>query len=271
MRPKLIVYPDKSTLAEAAAQRTLLTLLDDFGTEPDRERVDVLLTGGSDTIAALKYMADNPLIRAVDWQRVHLWWADERFVRSDDSARNALMAHHNLLNRLVQAGQLPQGNIHEMPADERSDKNPAQTQDQQHIDELLDDKAREYERQIVEALGDAPRFDLALLGMGPDGHYASLFPGHREIEVTDRIVVGVSDSPKPPPLRLTLTVPVLARTRRTWFLTAGEEKADALKQVFNNPNNPAYPASFADGTEEYYWFTDPGAAAQILKSDITVA
>ena len=334
MEPTLIVYPSKRTLAEAVAQRTLLAILDDFGVEPDRKRLDIALTGGSDTIAALKDMAGNPLVRVIDWPRVHIWWADERFVATDDSDRNVLQARRMLLDELVHDRLMPENNIHPMPADGRRGSarlrpaQPAQavqgrstaaarnqptemsqaqstdlrqdrrtaarlarsagaeqelpvqatesqdltatpesverlTQNRQGTDAILDRAAREYERNLTTELGDEPAFDLALLGMGPDGHYASLFPGHREITVTDRVAVGVSNSPKQPPLRLSLTAPVLARTRRTWFLTAGDGKADALAHVFALPNNPEYPASFGNGTKEYIWFTDPAAAGHI--------
>ena len=212
MQPALIVYPDKPTLAEAVAQRTLLAILDDLGARPGRERLDIALTGGSDTIAALRDMAGNPLLRAIDWQRVHIWWADERFVAEDDSDRNALQARQALLDSLVQEGKLPEGNIHEMPADGLggpaglrraqpadvgANSEPVQglIKEGSETDALLESAAREYERDMIAELGDAPVFDLALLGMGPDGHYASLFPCHREIAVTERLAVGVSSSP----------------------------------------------------------------------------
>ena len=267
-KPTLIVYSHKSTLAQASAQRMLLAILDAFGTEPSRTRVDVALTGGSDTIGALQQAAKNPLIEAIDWSRVHVWWGDERFVAADDPDRNALQARDALLGRLVDAGRLPERNIHEMPAGQRPAEQITAAQQAspanlQHTDALLDAKAREYEQELTAELGDEPTFDLALLGMGPDGHFASLFPEHTEITITDRLVVGVSHSPKLPPLRLSLTAPVLARTRRTWFLTAGTSKSVTLAHVFATPNNPEYPASFGNGTEEYVWFTDAAAASQI--------
>ena len=119
MEPTLIVYPSKRTLAEAVAQRTLLAILDDFGAKPDRHRLDIALTGGSDTIAALKDMAGNTLVQAIDWRRIHIWWADERFVAADDNDRNGLQARRALLDALVSQGRLPETNIHEMRADER--------------------------------------------------------------------------------------------------------------------------------------------------------
>ena len=141
-----------------------------------------------------------------------------------------------------------------MPADERNAEEIAKASDAEN-DAILDAAAREYEEEIIGLLGKEPVFDLAILGMGPDAHMASLFPGLPQIHNRDRIVLGVNHSPKQPPMRLTLSVPVLAHSRRTWFLTAGEQKGKALMNVLSGSNNPDYPASFANGTEEIAWLT----------------
>lgn len=259
----LIIYPDKETLAQAGAQHTLLAVLDALSGHPRRSRVDVALTGGSDALRALQYMAGNPLIGHIDFSRVHFWWADERFVAGDDEDRNGLQARRALLDGLVRKRLLPDANIHEMPADTRPPQDIAEAGDAA-TDALLKDAAASYERELIEQLGIEPSMDLLLLGMGPDGHYASLFPGHTEINVTDRLVVGVNHSPKLPPLRLSMTAPVLARSRRAWMLTAGAEKAEATAHVFAREHNPDYPASFASGTEELLWLTTPDAAATVI-------
>ncbi|MCI1832825.1 MAG: 6-phosphogluconolactonase [Bifidobacterium sp.] len=260
---RLIVYADKRVLAQAAAQRTVLTILDILDARPAPQRVDVGLTGGSDAIAALALMAENPLIDAIDWSRVHVWWGDERFVAPDSADRNAVQARTGLLDSLVRRGLLPQSNIHEMPADIRSAQDVSEAGERQNA-KLLDGAARHYEEEIVRELGSDPRMDLLILGMGPDGHYASLFPHFPQIGITDRMAVGVTGSPKPPSLRISLTAPLLARSARTWFLTAGAGKADALAHVFAHPNDPAYPASFAAGMRELLWMTTPDAAANLL-------
>ena len=141
-----------------------------------------------------------------------------------------------------------------MPADERNAEEIAEASDAEN-DAILDAAARDYEEEIVSILGKEPVFDLAILGMGPDAHMASLFPGLPQVNNRDRIVVGVNHSPKLPPMRLTLTVPVLAHSHRTWFLTAGVEKGAALMNVLSGDNNPEYPASFANGTDEISWLT----------------
>ena len=193
---------------------------------------------------------------------------DERFVPAYDTDRNALEARRLLLDQLVADGKLPESNIHEMAADTRSADDIADVMDQADSDDasvraaadaandaLLDDVASDYERELVNELGPEPVIDLMILGMGPDGHYASLFPGHDEVKVTDRLTVGVNHSPKMPPLRVSLTAPLIARSRHTWFFAAGAGKAESLAHVFEQPNNPDYPSSYANGVDEFIWFS----------------
>jgi 6-phosphogluconolactonase len=284
---KLEVYKNPETVARAAAQRTLLAILDDLSehgngvstpaSKPLRERYDVALTGGSDVLRMLTSMASNPLIDAIDWNRVHFWWGDDRFVAPTDKDRSSWQARERFLNKLVADGKLPKGNIHEMAADVRTPEEVAAASDAQN-DQLLTEAATSYENELYRELGGGkeqqedrtqsqplPAMDLLILGMGPDGHYASLFPGHEEINVNDpaRLAVGVSHSPKMPPLRISMTSSMLARSRRTWMLTCGAGKADATARVFAQANNPAYPASFATGTEEFLWFTTPDAIERL--------
>lgn len=268
---KLIVYPNKDLMIQAGAQRFVLALLDLLAERlPDgthRARVDVALSGGS-AAKPLGLALNVPLADAVDWSRVHFWWSDERFVPAYDTDRNALEARRLLLDQLVADGKLPESNIHEMAADTRSADDIADVMDQADSDDasvraaadaandaLLDDAASDYERELVNELGPEPVIDLMILGMGPDGHYASLFPGHDEVKVTDRLTVGVNHSPKMPPLRVSLTAPLIARSRRTWFFAAGAGKAESLAHVFERPNNPDYPSSYANGVDEFTWFS----------------
>ena len=268
---KLIVYPNKDLMIQAGAQRFVLALLDLLAERlPDgthRMRVDVALSGGS-AAQPLGLVLNDPLADAIDWSRVHFWWSDERFVPAYDTDRNALEARRLLLDQLVADGKLPESNIHEMAADTRSADDIADVMDQADSDDasvraaadaandaLLDDVASDYERELVNELGPEPVIDLMILGMGPDGHYASLFPGHDEVKVTDRLTVGVNHSPKMPPLRVSLTAPLIARSRHTWFFAAGAGKAESLAHVFEQPNNPDYPSSYANGVDEFIWFS----------------
>lgn len=268
---KLIVYPNKDLMIQAGAQRFVLALLDLLAERlPDgthRMRVDVALSGGS-AAQPLGLVLNDPLADAIDWSRVHFWWSDERFVPAYDTDRNALEARRLLLDQLVADGKLPESNIHEMAADTRSADDIADVMDQADSDDasvraaadaandaLLDDVASDYERELVNELGPEPVIDLMILGMGPDGHYASLFPGHDEVKVTDRLTVGVNHSPKMPPLRVSLTAPLIARSRHTWFFAAGAGKAESLAHVFEQPNKPDYPSSYANGVDEFIWFS----------------
>lgn len=268
---KLVVYPDKDLMIQAGAQRFALALLDMLAERlPDsthRTRVDVALSGGS-AAQPLGLVLDDPLAEAIDWSRVHFWWSDERFVPAYDTDRNALEARRLLLDKLVADGKLPESNIHEMAADVRSTDEIADAMANAESDDdavraaadaandaLLDATARDYEAELIRELGPKPTIDLMILGMGPDGHYASLFPGHDEVKVTDRLAVGVNHSPKMPPLRVSLTAQMIASSRRTWFFAAGASKADSLAHVFAKPNNPNYPSSYANGVDEFIWFS----------------
>lgn len=268
---KLVVYPDMDLMIQAGAQRFALALLDLLAERlPDsthRTRVDVALSGGS-AAQPLGLVLDDPLAEAIDWSRVHFWWSDERFVPAYDTNRNALEARRLLLDKLVADGKLPESNIHEMAADVRSTDEIADAMANAESDDdavraaadaandaLLDAAARDYEAELIRELGPEPTIDLMILGMGPDGHYASLFPGHDEVKVTDRLAVGVNHSPKMPPLRVSLTAQMIASSRRTWFFAAGASKADSLAHVFAKPNNPNYPSSYANGVDEFIWFS----------------
>ena len=234
---KTVVYPNPQVLAEAVAARTLLTIIDLLA-EPNRKRVDIAVTGGTDGNRVFAAMNASPLNDAVDWSRVHVWWGDERFVAADDDDRNAKQARR-FLNILVERGLMPEENIHEMPADTRDAAQIAAATDEEN-DAVLADAAAAYQKELIEQLGEEPTLDIALFGVGPDAHFASLFPGRSEVLIDDPhvLVAGVRDSPKPPPLRVTLTVPMIARSRRTWVFASGERKADAVAAAFAQPRNP---------------------------------
>ena len=143
-------------------------------------------------------------------------------------------------------------------AEEIAAASPEQT------DAVLAEAAAEYQRELTAQLGENPALDIAMFGMGPDAHFASLFPDHGEAEIDDPhvLVAGVRDSPKPPPLRLTLTVPMIARSKHTWVFTSEERKAGAVKAAFAQRNNPHAPSSYADG-KELLWLIDEGAASKL--------
>ncbi len=152
---KTIVYPNPEVLAQAVAARTLLTIIDLLA-EPDRQRVDIAVTGGTDGIYVFRVMGESPLADAVDWRRVHVWWGDERFVAADDDDRNAKQAREAWFGKLIEDGRMPAGNIHEMPADGRDAEEIASASPEQ-TDAVLAAAAAEYQRELVEQLGREPR------------------------------------------------------------------------------------------------------------------
>ena len=248
-------YNNPDVLSAVAAQRLAILIMESQANVQNLDKpFHLLITGGTDSIRMFQMLASNPLLTVIDWDLVHIWWADERFVAYDSEDRNARKTREALLDLLTSHKALAESHIHEMPADERSAEEIAAASDAEN-DAILDAAARDYEEEIVGLLGKEPVFDLAILGMGPDAHMASLFPGLPHVNNRERIVVGVNHSPKLPPMRLSLTVPVLAHSSRTWFLTAGAEKGAALMNSLSGANNPEYPASFANGTDEISWLT----------------
>ena len=190
----------------------------------------------------------------VDVSRLHIWWGDERFVDPDSSDRNEVGVRDPLLEPLQEAG-LPARNIHVMPS-------PADGMS-------LDDAAAWYGQQLDLSGGDEPFrtrgrafFDVLMLGVGPDGHVASLFPEHPDQRQVGATAVAVTGSPKPPPERISLTWPVLNSARHVALLVAGEEKAAAVAAA-HGPIEPwTVPASAVRGLHSTTWFLDRAAASQ---------
>lgn len=241
--PDEIVRPDKASLAREVAGR-LLWVLSSLTSEGDRT-AHVSLTGGSMGIGSLAAVAAHPDRDAVDWSRVHLWWSDERFVARDDDERNALQARRALGDAI----DIPAANVHEPRAAGEGS---------------LDDAARAYAEELREHAPEgavAPRFDVCLLGVGPDAHIASLFPGRDEVHVDDATVLPVRESPKPPPERITFTLPVINGSARVWLVVAGSDKADAVAKVRAGAPLSDAPAAGARGDVETILFVDEAASA----------
>lgn len=255
-RREMVIYPTKKILVTAVATRLLLKISDLL---TKQERVDVALTGGGTGIDVLRAANENTAQGIIEFPRVHFWFGDERFVQKDSDDRNAKQAREAWLDSLVRNGLLPEENIHEMPADTRTrqeaDVAPARTND-----EILDAAAQTYNDELREALAgkDNPVLDIALFGVGPDGHFASLFPHHHAMQVHDPDVrvTGVSHSPKMPPLRLSLTLPFIQSTRYVWMVASGLTKADAVHSAIDHPGDPDIPSSFAAGRHQTLWMID---------------
>ncbi|QTX04658.1 6-phosphogluconolactonase [Agromyces archimandritae] len=235
---RVVVRADKAALAEEVAARFLRVLASGDGP------VHVALTGGSMGAAVLAAAADRPEAGEVDWGRVHFWWGDERWLPAGDDERNDAQADAALLDRVDAGG------IHRFPS---TDSGLG-----------LDEAAAAYTAELA-AFGDAehpyPAFDIAFLGVGPDGHIASLFPHRLEIRVEDRPVVAVRDSPKPPPERLSLTLPVLNASERVWLVLAGADKAWALGAALSGSDET--PAASVFGRAETVFFADAAASTEV--------
>ncbi|RYP87543.1 6-phosphogluconolactonase [Nocardioides guangzhouensis] len=201
------------------------------------------LTGG--TIADHVHQAIARLSpgSSVDWSRVVVWWGDERFVAPDSPDRNASQARAAFLDDV---GVDP-ANVHEMPS----------TADSASVD----DGAEAYSHTMREH--GAGAFEVLMLGVGPDGHIASLFPGDAALDVDDRIAVGITDSPKPPPERVTLTFAALNHAKAVWFLVSGDGKAEAVAQALGGADVHEIPATGVVGEDETVWFLDEAAASRL--------
>src|SRR5690606_20065395 len=181
------------------------------------------------------------------WSRVHFWWGDERFVERDDPDRNSLQSRRAPLDRLT----IPAEHIHEVAAPTAMG---------------LDDAATAYAAELAR-LGKGgdpwPSFAVCFLGVGPDGHIASLFPDRSEVTVTDAAALPVRDSPKPPPERVTLTRPVLNSSKRVWLVLTGADKASALGLALAGASYASVPAAGAKGRRRTVFFVDEAAASEV--------
>jgi 6-phosphogluconolactonase len=216
----------------------------------------VALAGGStprDVHKAVMAQADLDFA----WHRTHVYWSDERAVPPADEQSNYGMADESLLCGVP----LPPGQIHRMPADA----------------EDLEAAARAYAATLARELAPAPHapptLDLVWLGLGEDGHTASLFPGSPTLKVRDRWVAAVTDAAKPPARRLTLTLPVLDAARRVAFVVTGRGKADIVRDVIEGPLDPdRLPAqAVRPAPGRLIWLLDEGAASKLTRTRTPVA
>jgi 6-phosphogluconolactonase len=244
VKPDVRVFADLNELSLRAAEVAVRTISDCVR---DTGRCSFVLSGGA-TPRILYGVFASTFRRRVPWKHVHVFWGDERYVPQHDSNSNYRMARETLLDHVP----CPAVNIHSMPTHFRS----------------ADDAARDYERTLRNYFGSkSPHFDLVLLGLGEEGHTASLFPGSPALGERTRWVVAVN-TPVDPPLRLTLTLPVLTQAATTYFLVAGSKKAEVLKQVLTGiPDPNTYPAAGVRSTEgTLIWWVDQAAAAQYLRT-----
>ncbi len=236
---RIEVHPDPATLATAVAGELIARL---EAAQASGNVPQIALTGGRIAEAIHHEVARLSPGSLVDWDRVVVWFGDERFVAPDSPDRNAVQARASFLDA-VGAHQ-----VHDM----------ASTADAADVVA----GAAAYSADMREH--GAGQFDVLMLGVGPDGHIASLFPGHEALEVEDAVAVGVTGSPKPPPERISLTFAALNRAESVWFLASGESKAEAVAAALASEGSVSLvPARGVTGRDETIWFLDHDAAARL--------
>lgn len=242
---RVVISPDAATLADAVATRFLSRVAKRL----DEGKVaHISLTGGSMGSAVLAAAARSPRVHRIDWSHVHFWWSDERFLPRGDAERNDKQARDALLDLI----DIPRVNVHSAAASDDG------------LD--LDAAAAAYAGELARFAGEDgpwPAFDVCFLGVGPDAHIASLFPDRPEIRITDRAVVPVRDSPKPPPERVTMTRPVINGSKRVWLVLSGADKASALGLALAGASYASVPAAGAKGRKRTVFFVDEAAASQV--------
>jgi 6-phosphogluconolactonase len=225
---------DSADVAEQAAVFILERLL------IAKNKFHIALTGGTVGILTLKALSQKEEIQKIDFSSIHFWFGDDRFVAAESPDRNAVQAKQALLGNL----EIPSQNIHEMPAsDQIAD---------------LDEAALSFSREISKHFNfEKPCMDLTILGMGPDGHVASLFPGHTYPE---SLIVAEHSSPKPPPKRISMSYDLLNASKEILFVVSGIDKAEAVERVHKEPDCDL-PAARVAATEKTIWIVDSAAGA----------
>jgi 6-phosphogluconolactonase len=247
--PEVLVMVDAERLASDVADRTITALR---RAQDVRGRAILGLTAGSIMEQVWSAIAASPARELVDWSRVDVCWADERFVPTDSSDRNEPPA-----NRLLwDLAPFSAARRYPMPASDGP------------VGDDLDAAAAYYEQSLAGIrrpgeTGQIPNIDVVLLGVGPDGHCASLFPNHPSSQASSPAVIAVRNSPKPPPLRLSLSFEGLNSAREIWVVVSGAGKADAVASAIGGAAREAVPSAGARGTSRTLWLIDFEAASKL--------
>ncbi len=247
--PEVVVHRDADQLAQAVAARLVTRVVE---VQAARGTAALVLTGGGVGIATLAALAASPAHDSVDWRTLDLWWGDERFLPAGHPDRNVTQARQALLDRVP----LEPARVHPMPASDGPDGDDPEA------------AAERYAAELAAATrpgdhGGVPRFDVLMLGVGPDGHVASLFPEQPAVYETSRTVVGVRGAPKPPPLRITLTLPAIRSAAEVWLVAAGAEKARAIHLALSGTGPVQIPAAGARGQQRTLVLLDESAASAL--------
>jgi 6-phosphogluconolactonase len=250
--PEVVVHRDGPLLAKAVAARLVTGLVD---ASAARGSASVVLTGGGIGTAVLSELSAAPAADAVDWRHLDVWWGDERFAPEGDPDRNETGARAALLSKV----DVDPGRVHPMSGPDGPDGNDPEAAAARYA-ALLREAARPEDHSQV------PSFDVLLLGIGPEGHVASLFPGMPAL-YDERTVVAVHGSPKPPPTRISMTLPAIQAARQVWVIASGEEKAGAVQLALSGAGPVQVPAAGARGRQRTLFLLDRAAASK-LPSDL---
>ncbi|GAA4792660.1 6-phosphogluconolactonase [Actinomycetospora chlora] len=250
---EVVVHPDEDATATDAGERLITALA---AAQAARGTASVVLTGGGIGIAMLRAVAASGRRDSVDWGAVEVFWGDERFVPAGDAERNDAQAREALLDALP----LDAGRVHPMPAadapEEAGGGDP---------DVAADVYAKTLSAAASRLVGDegVPAFDVLLAGCGPEGHVLSVFPDSPAVHAGSAGVVAVRDCPKPPPTRVSLTLPAARHAREVWLVAAGAGKAEAIARAGHGASEVDVPIAGLRGTERTLWLLDAEAAAQL--------
>ena len=245
---EIVRHHDAAALAESVSGRLITTLVERIAAAG---HAHLCLTGGGIGTAVLAAVAASPARDSVDWSCVDIWWGDERYLPEGDADRNETAARAALLRHVP----VPDHRVHPMPGPWASDADP-------------DIAAARYADELAAAAqpedhAPVPSMDILLLGIGPDAHVASLFPELPALH-DDRPVAAVHGAPKPPPTRITLTLPTLNAARETWILASGAEKARAVHLALTEGAGAfQVPAAGVRGRERTLFLLDEAAASKL--------
>jgi 6-phosphogluconolactonase len=251
--PDVVIEPDADRLARTVAEALVARLA---AAQAAHGTASVVVTGGGVGIAVLEHVAAldaEPVRERVDWTAVEVWWGDERFVPADDGERNEGQARRALLDKVG----IPETRVHAMPPSD------GLLPDGRVPD--VDDAAADYAEELASLAPEGsavPRFDVLLLGMGPEGHVASIFPDSPAVR-DERPVFAVRDCPKPPPTRVSLGFSAINTAEEVWLLVAGEGKAEAVAAALSGASPVDLPAAGVHGTRATRWLLDEAAASKL--------
>lgn len=242
---RVLVHPDKQSLGASVAARFITKIIDVI---EEQDFASVVLSGGSVSTLVLAAINRSEARDSVDWSKVSFWWSDERWVEKDDPERNDRQNGIDLLDHIG----VPDENVHRFAAKGAYGS----------VDEAASAYIAEL-KQFAQGDDESPRFDITLLGVGPDGHVASLFPDKPQVSALEPTVLTIADSPKPPAERLTLSLPAINNSQRVWMILAGAEKAASLGLALAGAGADQVPVAGIKGRKRTVFFVDQDAAAEV--------